>query len=169
MATSPSPDSRVDAPTFALFDYGFRPFFLAAGVFAVLGIVVWLWLYTTGVQPLPNGPAQLWHGHEMLYGFVGAAIAGFLLTAVPSWTGTRGFGGTPLVLLATLWLAGRVAFAAVGGLPLALVALCDLAFMPVLGAILVPPLLRVRNRNSPLLLVLAVIWLTDVVFLYALI
>ena len=101
----------------------------------------------------------------MLHGFVGAAIAGFLLTAVPSWTGARGFAGTPLVLLATLWLAGRLAFAAASVLPLGLVALCDLAFMPTLGGILVTPLLRARNRNSPLLLVLAGIWLTDVVFL----
>ena len=135
MASQTSPDSRVDAPTFALFAYGFRPFFFAAGAFAVLGLAAWLWLYTTGVQPLPNGPAQLWHGHEMLYGFVGAAIAGFLLTAVPSWTGDRGFAGTPLVLLATLWVAGRLAFAAASVLPLGLVALCDLAFMPALGGI----------------------------------
>src|SRR5688500_14333853 len=168
MNTQPSPDSRVDAATFALFAYGFRPFFFAAAAFAVLGLVAWLWLYTTGVQPLQNGPAQLWHGHEMLYGFVGAAIAGFLLTAVPSWTGDRGFAGTPLVLLATLWVAGRLAFAAASVLPLGLVALCDLAFMPALGGILVPPLLRVRNRNAPLLIVLAAIWLTDVVFIYAL-
>ena len=168
MATPSSPDSQVNAPTFALFAYGFRPFFFAAGTFAVLGLVAWLWLYTTGVQPLRNGPAQLWHGHEMLYGFGGAAIAGFLLTAVPSWTGARGFAGTPLVLLATLWLAGRLAFAAASVLPPGLVALCDLAFMPTLGGILVPPLLRARNRNSPLLLVLAGIWLTDVAFHYAL-
>ena len=105
----------------------------------------------------------------MLYGFVGAAIAGFLLTAVPSWTGARGFAGTPLILLATLWLAGRSGIrrrhrAAPGDV----VALCDLAFIPALGGLLVPPLLRARNRNSPLLLVLAGIWLTDVVFLYAL-
>src|SRR4026208_1897648 len=166
MTTQPSPDSGVDAPTFALFAYGFRPFFFAAGAFAVLGLVAWLWLYTTGVQPLPNGPAQLWHGHEMLYGFVGAAIAGFLLTAVPSWTGARGFAGTPLILWAPLWpggragaarapllllaalgLAGRLAFAAASVLPVGLVALFDLAFMPALGGILVPPLVRARNRN----------------------
>src|SRR4026207_1113750 len=172
MTTQPSPDSGVDAPTFALFAYGFRPFFFAAGAFAVLGLVAWLWLYTTGVQPLPNGPAQLWHGHEMLYGLVGAAIAGFLLTAVPSWTGARGFAGTPLILLATLWLAGRPAFAAPSLAPAGPVgrgALFALALMPALGGILVPPLVRARNRNSPLLVVLAGIWLTDVVFLYALI
>ena len=62
--------------------------------------------------PLPNLPASLWHAHEMIYGFIGAAIAGFLLTAVPSWTGVRGFAGMPLMVLASVWLAGRVAFAA---------------------------------------------------------
>src|SRR5688572_2634228 len=146
MNTQPSPDSRLDAPTFALFAYGFRPFFFAAGTFAVLSLAAWLWLYTTAVQPLPNGPAQLWHGHEMLYGFVGAAIAGFLLTAVPSWTGARGFAGTPLILLAALWLTGRLAFAAAAVLPLAFVAVCELAFIPALGCLLAPPLLRARNR-----------------------
>ena len=164
-----APPSQNSPPTaFALFAYGFRPFFLAAGVYALLALIAWLWIYTTGVQPLPNQPAQLWHGHEMLYGFIGAAIAGFLLTAVPSWTGARGFAGTPLILLAALWLAGRLAFAAAAVLPPAFVAACELAFIPALGCLLAPPLLRARNRNSPLLLVLAGIWLTDVVFLYAL-
>lgn len=168
MAAAPSHDSPIKPQAFAAFAYGFRPFFLAAGVYALVGLIAWLWIYTTGVQPLPYQPAQLWHGHEMLYGFVGAAIAGFLLTAVPSWTSARGFAGTPLILLAALWLAGRLAFAAAAVLPLALVAVCELAFIPALGALLAPPLLRARNRNSPLLLVLASIWLTDVVFLYAL-
>lgn len=168
MAAPPSHDSPIKPPAFAAFAYGFRPFFLAAGIYALVGLIAWLWIYATGVQPLPNQPAQLWHGHEMLYGFIGAAIAGFLLTAVPSWTSARGFAGTPLILLATLWLIGRLAFAAAAVLPLPLVAICELAFIPVLGGLLAPPLLRARNRNSPLLLVLASIWLTDVVFLYAL-
>jgi uncharacterized protein involved in response to NO len=168
MAAPSSQDSPIGSPTFALFAYGFRPFFFAAGGYALLSLIAWLWIYTTGVQPLPNQPAQLWHGHEMLYGFVGAAIAGFLLTAVPSWTGARGFAGAPLILLAALWLIGRLAFAAAAVLPLPLVAVCELAFIPALGGLLARPLLRAHNRNSPLLLVLSGIWLTDVVFLYAL-
>ena len=94
MAIPPSQDSPIKPPAFALFAYGFRPFFLAAGAYALLGLIAWLWMYMTGVHPLPSQPAQFWHGHEMLYGFIGAAIAGFLLTAVPSWTGARGFAGT---------------------------------------------------------------------------
>jgi uncharacterized protein involved in response to NO len=167
MAIPPSQDSPIKPPAFALFAYGFRPFFLAAGVYALLGLTAWLWMYTTGVHPLPSQPAQFWHGHEMLYGFICAAIAGFLLTAVPSWTGARGFAGRPLILLAALWLIGRLAFAAAAVLPLQIVAVCELAFIPALAGFLAPPLLRASNRNSPLLLVLASIWLTDVVFLYA--
>jgi uncharacterized protein involved in response to NO len=104
----------------------------------------------------------------MIYGFIGAAIAGFLLTAVPSWTGARGFSGAPLVALSAVWLTGRVAFAAGTVLPLTVVAICDLAFLPVLAVLISPPLLRARNRNTPLLLVLGAIWLTDAVFLFAL-
>lgn len=168
MPTAPPRNPPIDVPAFALFEYGFRPFFLAAGAYALLGLIAWLWVFTTGVQLLPSQPAHLWHGHEMLYGFVSAAIAGFLLTAVPSWRGARGFARTPLVLLSMLWLAGRLAFAAAAVLPLAVVAVIDLAFLPVLGCLLARPLLRVRNRNSPLLFVLAGIWITDVVFMYAL-
>ncbi len=168
MPTVPSQDLPVAVPAFALFKYGFRPFFLAAGVYALLGLIAWLWIYAMGWQPLPDQLPQLWHGHEMLYGFVGAAIAGFLLTAVPSWTGSRGFAGAPLILLAAVWLAGRLAFAAASVLTLAVVAICDLAFFPILGGFLLWPLLRARNRNTPLLLVLAGIWITDAVFVYAL-
>lgn len=167
--TGPLPqDSPIRPPAFSLFTYGFRPFFLAAGACALLGLIAWLWIYTAGGVPLPNEPAQLWHAHEMLYGFIVAAIAGFLLTAVPSWTGARGFAGIPLVVVAAIWLAGRLAFAAASVLPLPLVAVCELAFLPALGVLLAPPLLRARNRNSPLLVVLAGIWLTDAVFVYAL-
>jgi uncharacterized protein involved in response to NO len=154
--------------TFALFAYGFRPFFWLVGVFAVLAIFAWLGIVTTGLLPLPGQPALLWHGHEMLYGFVGAAIAGFLLTAVPSWTNARGFAGAPLVLLALVWLAGRLAFAAAAALPLIVVAVCELAFIPALAFLVAPPLLRARNRNTPLLFVLLAVWISDVVFMVAL-
>src|SRR5580765_1720383 len=158
------PSSR---PTFALFAYGFRPFFWAAGAFAMLGLMAWLWVYTTGALPLRDQPAQLWHGHEMLYGFVAAAIAGFLLTAVPSWTGARGFAGAPLVVLTTIWVAGRLAFASASMLPFPVVSVCELAFLPALAVLIAPPLLRARNRNTRLLFVLAGIWVTDVVFVIA--
>lgn len=150
------------------FAYGFRPFFLAAGWYAVIAVGVWLWLYSIGSWPFGNLPAFQWHAHEMLFGLVTAAIAGFMLTAVPSWTGDRGFAGRPLILLAILWLLGRVAFAAVEILPFPIVALAELTFLPAVAITIAPSLIRSGNRNVFLLIVLLVLWTTDLTFLYAL-
>jgi len=147
-----------------LFGYGFRPFFLAAALAAVALVPWWAGSLTLGV-PLPQAwPASLWHAHEMLFGFIGAALAGFLLTAVPSWTGRRGFAGWPLAILAGIWLLGRLFVATGSHWPLALYAAVDLAFLPALAALLVPPLIRSRNRNTRLLLVLAALWTVNATF-----
>ena len=148
------------------FAYGFRPFFLAAGVFAVVSVVGWLWVYGAGTVPDARMPPQFWHGHEMIFGFIAAAIAGFLLTAVPSWTGNRGFSGAPLVLLTAAWLTGRVAFGLGDKLPFALLALAELAFLPGLMLLVAPSLFRGKNRNTPLLAVLLAFWALDALFLY---
>lgn len=150
---------------FALFAYGFRPFFLACGAYAALVVAAWLWIYISGVPMSVNIPPFLWHGHEMLFGFIGAAIAGFLLTAVPSWTGAKGFAGWPLVLMVLAWLAGRLAFAANAVLPVPVLGASELIFLPVLMVFIAPPLLRAKNRNTPLLLVLLVLWLADAAYL----
>jgi len=73
----------------ALFGYGFRPFFLAAGIAAALLVPWWAASLVWGFPLGTTWPHVLWHGHEMLFGFIVAAIAGFLLTAVPSWPDTR--------------------------------------------------------------------------------
>ena len=152
---------------FALFDYGFRPFFLLAGVYALTAVPLWLWVYSHGAVALPGLPPHLWHGHEMLYGFIVAAIAGFLLTSVPSWTGSRGFAGGPLLLLVALWLAGRVAMTTAAFLPSWLVGVAELSLLPALAVLLAPPLIRSGNRNTPLLAVIGVLWLADVAFFVA--
>lgn len=151
-------------PRFALFAYGFRPFFLAAGLSAVLTVPAWLAMLALGSMPLGALPPQLWHAHELFYGFVAAALAGFLLTAVPGWTGSRGFGGWPLVALTSVWLLGRVAFASANALPFWVLAAAELAFLPGLAVLLAPPLLRSRNRNTPLLVVIAALWIADAAF-----
>lgn len=153
------------ARSFALFSYGFRPFFLLAGICAALLVPAWICVYVHGATPLPNLPPQHWHGHEMIFGFLGAAIAGFLLTAVPSWTGSRGFAGMPLIVLVMLWLAARAAMAGAAFIPAWLVGTLELAFLPALCALLAPPLLRATNRNTPMLIVLGVLWLADVAFI----
>ncbi len=151
-----------------MFDHGFRPFFLLAGLHAFAVMPVWLYFYPHHGAPFGSLPTMYWHSHEMLYGFVVAAIAGFMLTAVPSWTGTRGFGGVPLIVLVTLWLAGRVAMASVGSVPFWLVAIAELAFLPALAALLVPPLFRNGNRNMRLLVVLGALWLAHAAFFVSL-
>lgn len=149
------------------FAYGFRPFFLLAGCYAAIAMLAWLAMYSGGATPVGPIPAHLWHGHEMLFGFAGAAIAGFMLTAVPSWTGQRGFAGWPLVLLTVIWLAGRLSFATAGQIPPAALLVAELLFMPALALMIAPALLRARNRNTPLLLVLLTFWIFDAIFLFA--
>src|SRR5215470_15530268 len=129
----------------AVWGYGFRPFFLGAGVLAAL-LVPW-WAGSVAWQiPLQTAwPPSLWHGHEMLFGFIGAAIAGFLLTAVPSWTGERGFAGRPLIALATLWGLGRVAVGTSDTWSPVWVTGFEAAFLPALIALIAPPLVRTRN------------------------
>ncbi|MCP5327589.1 MAG: NnrS family protein [Sinobacteraceae bacterium] len=147
-----------------LFTYGFRTFFVAAGLSAL--ILIPLWAIGFGFQwPLnTDWPPAAWHGHEMLFGFVCAAIAGFLLTAVPSWTGQKGFGGAPLMLMAAVWLLGRLLVGSSAVWPFVAVAVADLAFLAVLALFLAPPLLRERNRNTPLLAVLLLLWLCNAGF-----
>ena len=106
----------------ALFAYGFRPFFLAAGLAGLLLVPWWAASLAWGLALGTSRPANLWHGHEMLFGFIVAAVAGFLLTAVPSWTGARRFAGWPLAMLTALWMLGRVAVASSARWPAWLVA-----------------------------------------------
>ena len=143
---------------FVPFALGFRPFFLAAGLFAVVLLGLWLAILQGGFAIGPLAPA-VWHGHEMLFGFTVAVIAGFLLTAAQNWTGIRTPSGPPLAALFLLWLAGRLGFL-VPGLPPGLVALVDLAFLPVLALVLGSPIIRANQfKNYPfpvMLLTLAV-------------
>ena len=152
----------------ALFDYGFRPFFLLCGVYALAIIPVWLFRFAHAATPFGALPAMYWHSHEMLYGFVMAAVAGFLLTAVPSWTGARGFAGRPLMFVVILWILGRVAMSTVGSVPFWLTASAELALLPAFCCLLAPPIFRSANRNAPLLVVVGVLWLIDVAFLLGL-
>jgi uncharacterized protein involved in response to NO len=139
------------------FALGFRSFFLAAGVYAVLLMGLWL-LKLHGMIAPTDLPPIVWHGHEMVFGFAVAVIAGFLLTAAQNWTGIRTPAGTPLAALFLLWLAGRIVFL-LPGLPATLVAAIDLAFLPVLALTLAWPIMRAKQlHNYPfplLLLVLA--------------
>jgi uncharacterized protein involved in response to NO len=97
------------APKHALFNLGFRPFFLAASIFFIFSLSTWILLYTqiVNIQLEFITPSQ-WHAHEMLFGYAFAIVAGFLLTAVKNWTGIQTLHGKPLLLLVALWLIARL-------------------------------------------------------------
>lgn len=131
-----------------MFGRGFRPFFGLAALEATLALPLWV-AAMRGWLPLPQWIDPLaWHGHEMVFGFSAAAIAGFLLTAVPVWTGTPALAGAWLAGLSLLWLAGRVALALAGTLPALWVAGLDGAFLVVLAGALAPALLRRDQRRN---------------------
>jgi len=145
--------------------YGFRPFFLLCGAWAIVPLAVLVAVLVGMPWNAEALPLFRWHGHEMIFGFVAAAIAGFLLTASATWTGTPPIAGGRLAALALLWLAGRLIVSPVTGLHSTAAVLVEIAFLPVLGAMLAVPLVRTRNvRNYPFLVILALLAAADALF-----
>lgn len=133
----------------AILSRGFRPFFLAAGVWAIVGIALWP-LAFSGTMEIPTAFSLVdWHAHEMIFGYTEAVIAGFLFTAVPNWTGRLPVSGTPLGLLAALWIAGRIAIffsADIGRVPAAVV---DVGFLAAFAAAIAREVIAGKNvRNA---------------------
>jgi len=154
----------AQSKSFALFHLGFRPFFLGAGLFAMMAIVMWLMVYS-GYGPQIYGitPAQ-WHAHEMLYGYALAVVAGFLLTAVKNWTGIQTLHGKPLLAVFALWCVARLLFLS-GTHGFLYAAVADLLFgLFLIFAIAVP---IVRAHEWPQLAVvskLLLLWVGNLVF-----
>lgn len=148
-----------------LFSFGFRPFFLFGTVWVALAMLLWL-PALSGALTLPTrfDPVS-WHAHEFLFGYLGAVLAGFLLTAVPNWTGRLPIVGWPLATLFALWGAGRVAVLVSGHLPAAVAPVIDLAFPLVLGGLILREILAGKNwRNLIVLGLLAVFTLANGLF-----
>ena len=143
-----SPDRRI-----ALFDLGFRPFFLFAGVASLLLVALWIYAYAQDGLDFGYYSAVTWHSHEMIFGYAVAVIAGFLLTAVRNWTGVQTTTGTALAGLVALWAAGRIAPLFAGVLPHWAIAVVDTAFIPVLALALSVPLLRRGQKHNLVFLV----------------
>jgi len=121
---------------------------LLAGLFAITSMLIWI-ISLQGYDLLPTGIAiHRWHAHEMIFGFVIAAVSGFLLTAIPSWTAQRGFAGLPLAGLILLWLAGRIVFVLPSSLHALIAVAIDLAFIPELALTILPALIRSGNRRN---------------------
>ncbi len=149
-----------------LFSHGFRIFFLSAGLWAALAMLLWVALLTRGgILPSRFDPVS-WHIHEMLFGYAMAVLAGFLLTAVPNWTGRLPVVGWPTVTLAGLWLIGRLAALISGALPLWLADLAELVFPLALVSVLAREIIAGKNwRNLKVLVAVSVFGLADVLFL----
>lgn len=136
----------------SLLALGFRPFFLAAGIAAVLLVAAWLAALDGRLSPGNYFPGTTWHAHEMLFGYAGAVIAGFLLTAVRNWSSMPTATGTHLAGLILLWLAARISIWT--GVPGSLIALLDIAFFPAVAFSLWRPLWHGPNRNNRVFLAL---------------
>lgn len=128
-----------------LFSYGFRPFFLGSGLWAILAMALWLALITGRILFMESYGASNWHAHEMLFGFAPAVLAGFLLTAVPNWTGSLPLSGMPLAALFTLWCAGRIALLASDSTGVIVAAAIDGLFLPALLAVCTQPVVAARK------------------------
>jgi uncharacterized protein involved in response to NO len=137
----------------AIFSFGFRPFFFGAALFAGLAVPLWMAALAHGSGLGADGNGAAWHAHEMLFGYTSAVVAGFLLTAIPNWTGRAPVMGGPLAGLFALWLAGRAAML----LPDPGLAgrLADLLFLLALSAAVWREILAGRNwRNLPVAVLL---------------
>jgi uncharacterized protein involved in response to NO len=130
-------DARnIDAPMLWLshiFERGYRPFFFGATCLAALALPIWLFSLSGGLLPVSHLAPLNWHTHEMLFGYVPAVLSGFLLTAMPNWTGRPALSGMPLAALFVLWLAARIGLL-VPGLPPLAATLLDGAFLVALTA-----------------------------------
>jgi uncharacterized protein involved in response to NO len=141
-----------------MFSAGFRPFFLLAAAWAALAIPVWLCAFAGGPAPPSAFPALVWHIHEMVFGFGFAAVAGFLLTAIPNWTGRLPLRGAPLAGLAALWLAGRAAVLCSAYIGPVAAAIVDLAFPAALIFVVAREIIAGKNwRNAPMVAALALL------------
>jgi len=140
-----------------LFNLGFRPFFLLAGFYAVLSILIWSLVYSTSFElPLQSIPGYQWHAHEMIYGYCLAVIAGFLLTASKNWTGIQTLNGIPLLLLTLLWLGARVSLY-FGSIMTASV--FDLLFNIFLSFAILYPIVKVRQWRQFVIITLLMLFI----------
>lgn len=141
---------------FAFSRKGFRPFFLLAAVSGALLVPLWILALQGTLVIAWSTNAVLWHAHEMVFGYTSAVIAGFLLTAAARWTDRETLVGAPLLGLAALWMGGRIVMTLPMGLPLTWIAAIDLAFLPVLTAVVARPIVLSRSkRNYGIIAVLA--------------
>lgn len=142
---------NIDEPftgKYTLFELGFRPFFLLAGLSALVLVMSWIGVYF-GLPTYASyyGPL-MWHGHEMIFGYTVAVIAGFLLTAVGNWTGQKMPKNTLLIALVVLWCLGRVLPFFQTFVPVWLIAGVDIGFLPCVGVVIGRAIIKSKNKRN---------------------
>ncbi|MBT8150302.1 MAG: NnrS family protein [Gammaproteobacteria bacterium] len=144
----PLGNSQLPQAGLPLWNLGFRPFFMGAAYFGALSVALWIYIYRSGAALYPQTVSpSLWHAHELLFGYVLAVIAGFLLTATKNWTGKQTLHRAPLAWLFFLWLAARLSLL-VGAIPLAISAALDLAFIVWLFIAIAGPIIAARQKRQ---------------------
>lgn len=149
----------------ALFSYGFRPFFLGGAIYAATAVLIWVPHYF-GAYNIPTAFRSVdWHAHEMLYGYLAAIMTGFLLTAIPNWTGRLPLQGAPLMMLVTVWLLGRIVINVSLWIGPIVTAVIDLSFLVLVLAAAAREIIAGKNwRNLPPLAVLTVFIAGNILF-----
>lgn len=132
----------------AILSYGFRPFFLVAAGFAVLAMSLWIGALISGWEIGGSYGRTNWHAHEMLFGYASAALAGFMLTAIPNWTGRLPVSGPPLLGLVMVWLAGRLVMLAPELLGVPVSAIIDASFLPLMALVAGREIVAGRNWKN---------------------
>ena len=162
MSTTAESMRRYSGPP--VFSFGFRPFFLFSALWAAAAVPIWIASFTLGDGMIGALDGRNWHIHEMLFGYLGGVIAGFLLTAVPNWTGRLPVTGAGLAGLFGLWVAGRVAGFAPASLSVP-AAIVEAGFLIVFAAVVWREVLAAGNRrNLPICLMVTVLALANVAF-----
>lgn len=149
----------------AVFSYGFRPFFFLGALYAGLIISVWLPILGGGIE-LSSGFAPVdWHVHETMFGYLAAIITGFLLTAIPNWTGHLPVRNAPLIVLVLLWITGRFAVFVSAEIGWILAAILDCSFLAAVAAAAAKEIIVGRNwRNLAVVIPVIVFLLANLVF-----
>ena len=141
----------------------FRSFFIVAGIWATLTVPFWILNYFGLLIVADNFDILLWHQHEMLYGFIAAAITGFILTAIPNWTGRLPIKNKPLGFLVFLWIVGRIGFLTITIFDVKVTALMDLPFLIVLVLVILREIVSGKNwRNLPVIILISLFTLGNI-------
>ncbi len=164
---SPAPTRKEDTG-FIMFERAFRPFFPGAALFAAIAIPLWILSLETDLETPSGFSPRDYHVHEMIFGYLGAVLAGFLFTAMPNWTGQPALAGSRLALLSALWLAGRIAIFTSASWPTA-AAVIDAGFLLSVSTLAWKDVLTGGSaRNMPVCLLVSLLAIVNITYHYAL-